>query len=108
MRRLYVFFALLTLLAFGAAEAQGAAVKPKNGVIAFSAKRGNTRVLYTRNSNGTGLKLLPTQGKADKPSVSTAGERVAFTRYGGSGAQIWVEYLDGTMLRQLTTGPLDS
>jgi acid phosphatase type 7 len=108
MRRSSVCLCLLTLLAFGAADAHAASVKPKNGVLVFSAKRGNSRVLYTRNSNGSGLKLLPTQGKADKPSVSTAGKRVAFTRYGSSGAQIWIEYLDGTMLRQLTTGPLDS
>jgi Tol biopolymer transport system component len=106
VRRLLALTCLAVLACATAAAA--ATPKPKNGFIAFSAKKGNSRVIYTRNSNGTGLRVVPTQGKADKPSVSGGGLRMAFTRYGAGGAQIWVEYLNGTMLRQLTSGPLDS
>jgi len=107
VRRLRVAFACLLLLGGLAAAAQAQAPKPKNGAIAFSAKRGGSRAIYTRAFNGADLKLVPTQGRADQPDVSPRGARLAFTRFGSSGRQIWVTYLDGTGLRQLTSGPRD-
>ncbi|HEV2724477.1 MAG TPA: metallophosphoesterase [Thermoleophilaceae bacterium] len=80
----------------------------ENGAIAFSAKRAGDRALFTRASNGSQLRVIPTGGRADHVEFSPAGRRVAFTKYGPLGAQVWVSYLDGTGIRQLTTGPADT
>lgn len=85
-----------------------AATKPKNGLLAFSGKRGATRVIYTRQSNGLGLKAFPTGARADYPAFSSRGLRLAYTRYRPGGAQIWVSYTSGAMQRQLTSGPQDT
>lgn len=85
-----------------------AASKPENGAVAFSAKRAGSRVIYTRERDGTGLRLIDTAGRADHPAVSPRGRRLAFTKYGPWGAQVWVTYLDGTGLRRLTTGSTDT
>ena len=85
-----------------------AATKPENGAVAFSAKRAGSRVIYTRERDGTGLRLIDTAGLADHPAVSPRGKRVAFTKYGPWGAQVWVTYLDGTGLRRLTAGSTDT
>ncbi len=98
---------LVTLGVLMAVPAQ-AATKPTNGAIAFSAKRAGQAVLYTRQSNGTGLRAVPTIGRSDYPAFSPRGRRLAVTRYGPFGAQIWIQYLDGTNQRALTTGPADT
>ena len=85
-----------------------AATKPENGAVAFSAKRAGSRVIYTRERDGTGLRLIDTAGLADHPAVSPRGRRVAFTKYGPWGAQVWVTYRDGTGLRRLTAGSTDT
>jgi acid phosphatase type 7 len=90
-----------------AAAAPAATETVKNGSIAFSGKRGGTRAIYARNSNGTHLRVLPTRGRADHPAYSGQGRRLLFTRYGALGAQVWVTYLDGTGSRTLTSGPAD-
>ena len=91
-----------------AAAAATAAEKPKNGLIAFSAKSGGTRVIYTRESNGTQLRRVATHGRANDPAFSPRGKRLLFTRFGSLGAQLWIMYVDGTGLRQLTSGPADA
>ena len=79
------------------------------GVIAFSAKRGAARVIYTRKRNRTGLRRLRRLGgRVDHPAFTSLGRRLAFRRNTSLGAQIWVSYLDGTGLRPLTSGPADS
>jgi acid phosphatase type 7 len=100
--------AALALSALSVVDSAQAATKPKNGLVAFSSKRGATRVVYTRQSNGLGLKRYPVVGRTDYPAFSPLGRRLAFTRYRPGGAQIWVGYADGTMQHQLTTGPLDT
>lgn len=91
------------------AHATSARAEPaENGAIAFSAARGADRVIYTKQPNGTGLRLLSTGGRSDHPAISPRGLRVAFTRYGPLGAQIVVSYLNGVGLRTLTTGPSDT
>ena len=85
-----------------------AADEPENGAIAFSAKRAGSRVIYTRERDGTGLRLIETAGLADHPAVSPRGKRLAFTKYGPWGAQVWITYLDGTGLRRLTAGSADT
>jgi acid phosphatase type 7 len=80
----------------------------ENGRIAFSGERGDTRVIYTREANGTRVRVVRTGGDAvEDPAFSPRGLRLAFTRYGAAGTQVWVTYLDGTGLRQLTSGPGD-
>ena len=79
-----------------------------NGRVAFSGKRADTRVIFTRNANGTGVRVVPTGGeRRESPDFSPQGRRLALTRHGALGSQIWVTYLDGTGLRQLTSGPGD-
>lgn len=85
-----------------------AAAEPQNGAVAFSAKRAGSRVIYTRERDGTGLKVIDTAGLADHPAVSPGGRRLAFTKYGPWGAQVWITYLDGTGLRRLTGGSADT
>lgn len=80
---------------------------PKNGDIAFSAARAGSRVIYTRERDGTGLKLIDTRGRADHPAVSPGSRRLAFTKYGPWGAQVWIGYLDGTGVRPLANGSGD-
>ena len=80
---------------------------PTNGVIAFAAQRAGTRVIYTRASNGTHLRLIRTGTPADHPAFSPRGKRLLFSRRGEAGSQVWVAYLDGTGLRPLTSGPSD-
>lgn len=85
-----------------------AAAAVGNGKIAFSAKRGGTRVVYERDWTGGALRVVRTDGRADHPAFSPGGRRLAYTRYTSLGAQVFVTYLDGTGLRQLTSGPRDS
>ncbi|MDQ4048498.1 MAG: metallophosphoesterase [Actinomycetota bacterium] len=106
-RRVLLAFAGLVAATVPAPPA-GAAEQPRNGLIAFSAARAGDRVLYTRGPDGRGLKLLATGGRSDHPAFSPRGRRLAFTKYGPLGAQIFVSYLDGTGYRQLTSGPSDT
>ena len=99
---------LAVLAPMAPAPAAGAAEQPRNGAIAFSAARAGDRVIYTRQPDGRGLRLLNTGGHSDHPAFSPRGRRLAFTRYGPLGAQIFVSYLDGTGFRQLTSGPTDT
>ena len=99
---------VLAAMALGVPPATAAVEAPRNGAIAFSAARGGDRVIYTRQPDGGGLRLLATGGRADHPAISPRGRRIAFTRYGPLGAQIFVSYLAGIGFRQLTTGPSDT
>jgi len=99
-----VLACLLGILPAAAAWGQE---RPKNGRIAFSAKRDGARVIYTRRSNGTGLRLAQTGRGSDDPAFSSRGKRLLFTRRGDDGAQVWISYLDGTGERALTAGPRD-
>lgn len=103
-----VAIALAALFAASAPAAAEAAVKPTNGSIAFSGKSARGPVLYTRASNGTGLRVVPTRGQSDYPAFSPRGRRLAVTRYGPFGAQIWIQYLDGSGERALSSGPADT
>ena len=85
-----------------------AATQPENGAVAFAAKRAGSRVIYTRERDGSRPRLIDTAGLADHPAVSPRGRRLAFTKYGPWGAQVWVNYLDGTGLRRLTGGSSDT
>jgi Tol biopolymer transport system component len=98
-----VLAGVLAMLPLADAHAQ----RPRNGEIAFSAKRGGARVIYARRPDGTRLHLVHTGGRSDQPAFSPGGKRLLFTRYGSGGAQVWTTYLDGTGLRLLTTGGSD-
>ncbi|MGI8749907.1 MAG: metallophosphoesterase [Thermoleophilaceae bacterium] len=101
--------AVAVLIALAAAPAPArAATKPTNGSIAFSGKRAGSLAIYTRESNCTRLRVIPTAGRSSYPVFSPRGRRVAMTRYGSFGAQVWLQYTDGTGQRPLTTGPADT
>ncbi len=51
---------------------------------------------------------MPTEGRADYPAFSPGGQRLALTRYGPWGAQIWTQYLDGSAPIPVTRGPRDT
>lgn len=97
------------LIALGAIPAAGeAATKPTNGAVAFSGKRAGSLAIYTREAKGTGLRVIPTSGRSSYPAFSPRGRRLAMTRYGAFGSQIWLQYTDGSGQRALTTGPADT
>jgi acid phosphatase type 7 len=86
----------------------GAAERPRNGLIGFSAVRGAERVIYTRQSNGRDLRVVPGTAGAVLPDFSPRGRRLAFVRNGPLGSQVFITYLDGRGLRALTPGRTDS
>jgi acid phosphatase type 7 len=90
----------------GAAPGRGEALE--NGSVAFAGKRLGKPVIYLREPDLSGLRIVPTDGWAGDPAVSPGGRRVAFTRLGSDGSQVWTTYPDGTGLTQLTSGPLDA
>jgi hypothetical protein len=109
MRSLLRAAGATALLLALAAPAPPPAAAAENGVIAFSATRAGSRVLYTKAPDGTQTKLLRTGGWTDQPVASPGGRRLAFTRFGPGGTQqVWSQYLDGKVLRQVTSGPADS
>ena len=100
--------AVCAAVAFLAIPAPSALAQAQNGAIAFSAKRAGDRALFTRSPDGSQLRLIQTGGRADHAVFSPGGRRLAFTKYGPLGAQIWITYLNGVGLRQLTQGPSDT
>jgi hypothetical protein len=96
------------LAVFGlGAPADRAAARTANGAIAFAGKRLGKPVIYMRDADQRGPRVVPTRGWAGEPAVSPGGRRIAFTRRGRLGAQIWTGYIDGAALAQLTSGPGD-
>jgi hypothetical protein len=79
----------------------------ENGSVAFAGKRLGTPVIYMREPDLSGLRVVPTGGWAEDPAVSPGGRRVAFIRRGPHGLQVWATYPDGAGLTQLTSGPRD-
>jgi Tol biopolymer transport system component len=79
----------------------------ENGSVAFAGKRLGTPVIYMREPDLSGLRVVPTGGWAEDPAVSPGGRRIAFISRGRNGSQVWATYPDGTGLTQLTSGPLD-
>jgi acid phosphatase type 7 len=79
----------------------------ENGAIAFAGKRQGKPVIYMRDPDLTRPRVIPTRGWAGQPAVSPGGRRIAFTRRGRLGTQIWSGYTDGSALVQLTSGPSD-
>lgn len=90
------------------ATALAAQATATNGAISFSANRAGSRAIYTREPDGGRLRLVPTSGRAEHPAFSPGGKRLALTRYGPWGAQIWTQYLDGSAERPLTQGSADT
>jgi Tol biopolymer transport system component len=93
---------MVALLAAGPAAAA-----PQNGSVVFAGKLLGKPVIYVRDPALPGVRVVPTDGWAYWPAASPGGRRVAFTRRGGLGAQIWVAYTDGSGLFEVTSGPQD-
>jgi len=101
--------ALVTFVAaLAVASPVWAAERASNGAIAFSGAHRGDRGIYTRQPDGRGLRVVPTGGRSGHPAFSPRGRRLAFTRYGPLGAQIFVGYQDGSGVRALTTGASDT
>jgi WD40-like Beta Propeller Repeat len=90
-----------------ATPVDSAAATLENGAIAFAGKRLGKPVIYMRDPDLTGPRVVPTRGWAGEPAVSPGGQRIVFTRRGRLGSQIWTAYTDGSALTQLTSGPTD-
>lgn len=95
----------VVLPAAGAVPSRGEA--SQNGSLAFAGKRLGEPVIYMREPDLGGLRVVPTSGWAGDPALSPGGRRVAFVRRGGDGSQVWATYPNGTGLIQLTSGPQD-
>ena len=103
--------ALLWAACLGAVDgalAQEPITTPTNGPVSFSANRAGGRVIYTREANGSRLRLVPTEGRAEHPAFSPGGQRLALTRYGPWGARISTQYLNGGAAVPITQGPADT
>jgi acid phosphatase type 7 len=79
----------------------------ENGAVAFGGKQLGKPVIFMREPDLSGLRVIPTGGWAGDPAVSPGGGRVAFVRRGSRGSQVWVTYTNGAGRMQLTSGPLD-
>jgi dipeptidyl aminopeptidase/acylaminoacyl peptidase len=55
-------------------------------------------VLYLRDADGSGTRLLATSGRPSRPAFSAAGKRIAYAAKGA----IWVMQADGSFRRQVT------
>jgi Tol biopolymer transport system component len=95
-----VVAAVLTLLA--STSPVPAAAAPRDGVIAYEGRASANGYLYLRRADGSRPLRIRATGRPRAPSVSPLGRRIAFS----SAGQIWVVYIDGTALRQVTSGPL--
>ena len=79
-----------------------AAAAADNGEIAYEGRASARGYLYLRGVDGSRPRRLRTAGRPSDPSVSPLGRRIAFS----SAGQIWVIQVDGTSLRQVTSGSL--
>ena len=96
-------FAVPALLAAAlAGTSPNAAAAARNGVIAYEGRASASGHLYLRGADGSPPVRVRTTGRPSDPSVSPLGRRIAFS----SAGQVWVVYVDGTALRQVTSGPL--
>jgi acid phosphatase type 7 len=84
-----------------------AGARIENGALVFAGTRLGKPVVYMRAAAPRRPRVVPTRGWAAEPAVSPGGRRIAFTRRGRLGAQIWTGYIDETALVQLTSGPKD-
>ena len=85
-----------------AGTSPNAAAVARNGAIAYEGRASTSGYLYLRGADGSPPDRLRTTGRPSDPSVSPLGRRIAFS----SAGQVWVVYVDGTALRQVTSGPL--
>jgi hypothetical protein len=96
--------ALAALLIALAVPAPAFAFKGANGVLTYEGRASAGKLLYLRNADGSGVRLLRTPGRPSRPAFSPLGRRIAFA----AGGQIWVMQADGRMVRQLTSSYLAS
>jgi Tol biopolymer transport system component len=97
------FALLLAAAAFAAlAAATAPGASARQSIIAYEGKASARGFLYLRTPDGSPPRRVRTTGRPSAPAISPLGRRIAFS----SGRQIWVVYVDGTALRQVTTGPL--
>ena len=85
-----------------AGTSPNAAAAARNGAIAYEGRASTSGYLYLRGTDGSPPDRVRTTGRPSDPSVSPLGRRIAFS----SAGQVWVVYVDGTALRQVTSGPL--
>jgi hypothetical protein len=97
-----VVLAGATVACLAGVDAVTAIAAGRNGAIAYEGRASAEGYLYLRKADGSRPIRLRTTGRPSAPSVSPFGRRIAFS----SGAQIWTVYVDGTALRQVTSGPL--
>ena len=102
--------ATVLILSSLSAVAEGgrvAAAATVDGGLTFAGKRLGKPVIYMRGPGLRRPRVVPTRGWASGPAVSPGGRRIAFSRRGRLGAQIWTVYLEGAGLVRLTDGPRD-
>lgn len=107
----------LTQLTTGSATDDEPVWSPDSTRIAFVSDRAGERNIWMVNVNGTGLRRLTTQPCCqNSPSFSPDGSRIVFyqtaeARAGAgsisAGSNLWIINVDGSGLRQLTTGTFD-
>jgi dipeptidyl aminopeptidase/acylaminoacyl peptidase len=96
--------ALAALLLALVVAAPASAFAGRNGVLTYEGRASAASLLYLRNADGSGVRLLRTPGRPSRPAFSPLGRRLAFAVKG----QIWVMQADGRMARQITSSYLAS
>ncbi len=80
------------------------AISPDGRKIAFSSDRAGRTMIYTMNTNGTGLKRITFAGQFNaSPSWSPDGKKIAFAGQTGNNFDIFVMNSDGTNMIRLTS-----
>lgn len=79
-----------------------------NGRIVFASERTGNWELFTMNANGSNvINLTNSPTDDERPSYSTDGQKIAFTRTVGGNADIYTINANGSGLQRLTTDPAD-
>lgn len=103
-----VFIALLLIcISYGAVRPMSL-LAVGNGRIVFASERTGNWELFTMNADGSNvINLTNSPADDERPSYSTDGQKIAFTRTIGGNADIYTINANGSGLQRLTTDPED-
>lgn len=96
----------LTRLTTDPARHEMPAWSPNSAQIAFVSDSSGTSRIWIMNADGTNPRMIPSLLAANNPSFSPDGRQLVFSapQSGGAGVNLMISNVDGTGLRQLTTG----